>query len=190
VNGFSIKAIPSSSTAIASGIERATFSQSNGIVCKALPFLGGFAVSPLRETFLLALASIAPECALSFQGPLPVRNGFPLAALLDAPYLERAVYEDFLSFNLTHSSVDFIESDAGRDFRIDLETTELTVRSRKTVPGFCEFGIDVRFLSFNGGFLGRSIVRFHQAFGIDSGKNEESSGEIAAGSGSGTSGHP
>ena len=125
---------------------------------------------------LLVLAAAAPARAASFQGPLQVRNGFPLAAILDAPYLERAVQEDSLSFGLSHSSIDFPESDAGLDFRIDLEATELAVRYRKTVSGFCEFGIDVPFVSFNGGFLDRSIVRFHEAFGIDSGKNAESSG--------------
>jgi hypothetical protein len=132
----------------------------------------------LAAAVLLALSAVAPGRADPFQGPLQVRNGFPLAAILDAPYLERAVFEDSLALGLTHSSVDFIESDAGLDFRIDLEATELTVRYRKTVPGFCEFGIDVPFLSFNGGFLDRSIVRFHQAFGIDSGKNEESPGRF------------
>jgi hypothetical protein len=93
-------------------------------------------------------------------------------------YHGRAVYEDFLSFGLSYASVDFLESDAGLDFRIDLEATELAVRYRKTVYGFCEFGIDVPLVSFNGGFLDESIVGFHRAFGIDSGMNRESSGRF------------
>lgn len=119
-----------------------------------------------------------PARAASFQGPLSARNGFPLAAILDAPYLERAVHEDSLSIGLAHSSVDLLESDAGLDFRIDLEATELAVRYRKTVHGFCEFGIDVPFHSFNGGFLDRSIVRFHEAFGLESGKNTDPPGRF------------
>ncbi len=125
---------------------------------------------------LLALAVAAPASASSFQGPLRVRNGFPLASILDAPYLERAVCEDSLSFSLSHSSVDFIESDRGLDFRIDLEATELAVRYGKTVAGSVEIGIDVPFASFNGGFLDESIVEFHKAFGLSSGKDPDSPG--------------
>lgn len=126
---------------------------------------------------LLALAA-APGHAASFQGPLQVKNGFPLSSILDAPYLERAIHEDFLSLALTRSSVDFLESDAGLDFRIDLEATDLTVRYRKTVSRFIEFGIDVPFVSFNGGFLDDGIVAFHRALGIDSGKSREASGRF------------
>ncbi len=46
-----------------------------------------------------------------------------LASILDAPSLERAVYEDSLSFSLSYSSIDFLVSNAGLDFRIDLETS-------------------------------------------------------------------
>jgi len=141
---------------------------------KSKPAIAALAAS----TVFLSLAITAPERAFSFQGPLQVRNGFPLATILDAPYLERAAYEDSLSFGLTQSSVDFIESDNGLDFRIDLEATELVVRYKKTVSGFCEFGIDVPFVSFNGGFLDETIVQFHRALGVDSGKNQEPKGRF------------
>jgi hypothetical protein len=120
---------------------------------------------------LLALAVAAPDSASSFQGPLRARNGFPLASILDAPYLERATCEDSLSFSLSHSSVDFTESDKGLDFRIDLEATELVVRYGKSFAGSVEIGVDVPFASFNGGFLDEGIVEFHEVFGIESGKN-------------------
>jgi hypothetical protein len=126
----------------------------------------------------LALAVAAPAHASSLHGPLRVRNGFPLSAILDAPCLERASYEDSLSFSLTHSSVDFIESDNGLDFTLDLEATELVVRYAKTVAGRVEIGIDVPFYSFNGGFLDDAIVEFHKAFGIESGKHKGASGQF------------
>lgn len=110
----------------------------------------------------------------ALDGPLHVKNSFPLAAVLDAPSPEPATYRNFLSLGLTHSSVDFIESDNGYDFRIDTEVTELELRYRKIVSGIFELGVDIPFRSFGSGFLDKGIDKFHRAFGIDSGKAGES----------------
>lgn len=110
----------------------------------------------------------------AMDGPLHVKNSFPLAAILDAPSPEPAAYRNFLSLGLTHSSVDFIESDNGYDFRIDAEVTELELKYRKTVSGIFEIGVDIPLRSFGSGFLDKGIDKFHHAFGIDSGKAGES----------------
>ncbi|MBI5575357.1 MAG: DUF3187 family protein [Deltaproteobacteria bacterium] len=110
----------------------------------------------------------------SLEGPLAVKNSFPLVSVLDAPYPEQAGYRDSLSIGLTHSSVDFIESDGGFEFLIDAEVTELEFRYKKTVSGSFEFGVEIPLRTFGSGFLDKGIDNFHRAFGIESGKAGES----------------
>ncbi len=124
---------------------------------------------------LTALAWIlAAAPSHSLEGPLRVKNSFPLVSILDAPVPEPAAYGNSLSLGLTHSSVDFIESENGFDFRIDAEVTELEFGYRKTVSGAFEFGVDIPLRTFGSGFLDRGIDKFHHAFGIGSGKTGES----------------
>ena len=134
-------------------------------------------VSATRAAAAMLLASawlLSATPGHALDGPLRVRNSFPLVSILDAPSPEPAAYRDSLSLGLTHSSVDFIESDNGFDFRIDTEVTELEIGYRKTVSDAFEFGVEVPLRSFGSGFLDRGIDRFHRAFGIDSGKAGES----------------
>lgn len=123
--------------------------------------------------FAALAAFFAAAPSYSLDGPLRVKNTFPLVSILDSPYPESAAYRDSLTFGLTHSSVDFIESDNGFDFRIDAEATELEFGYRKTVGGALEIGIDVPVRSFSSGVLDREIDRFHRTFGIASGKGGE-----------------
>lgn len=133
--------------------------------------------APRTTRVLAALVAIGTLLAAapshSLEGPLRVKNTFPLVSILDAPYPETAAYRDSFSLGLTHSSVDFIESDNGFDIRIDAEVTDLVFGYRKTVSGAFEFGVDVPLRSYSSGVMDREIDWFHRTFGIASGKGGE-----------------
>ncbi|HXX57667.1 MAG TPA: DUF3187 family protein [Thermodesulfovibrionales bacterium] len=112
--------------------------------------------------FLLFLASPAT----SFEGPLQVKNQFPLFVFLNPPYLERALPEDSLSVILSYSSDYMVKSSSDWSVGLDMETTELSLRYKKKIVNSFELGIDVPFLSFNSGFLDHFLSDYHRTFGF------------------------
>ena len=85
---------------------------------------------------LLSLFSSA-FTASAFDGPLQVKNQFPLFSSANAPYLEAAVLSDSFSASLSHSSVYLIRESAEWSVGLDMEITELDLRMKKKYKGFC-----------------------------------------------------
>jgi hypothetical protein len=115
--------------------------------------------------FILSLIITAAE-ASPFDGPLQVRNQFPLFLVMNPPYLETASYDNSFSASLFHSSTFMVRSSPGWSVNIDLETTELDLRLRKVIADYFELGIDIPFLSFNSGFMDNFLESYHEAFGF------------------------
>ena len=113
--------------------------------------------------FALALFSSA---ASAFDGPLQVRNQFPLFLPADAPYLDTASLDDSFSAGLSYSSVYLVGKSADWDTGIDLEMAELSLRFRKTIKDLIEVGAELPVLSFNSGFMDGFINSYHDAFGF------------------------
>jgi len=111
--------------------------------------------------------------AATFDGPLQVKNQFPIFLPINQPYLEQASPESSFSVSISHSSVYLVEDSAQWNIHLDMEMTELNFRYRKDVPGIFEIGLDLPVLRATSGFMDRPVAWYHQTFGFpDYGRSE------------------
>lgn len=104
--------------------------------------------------------------AFSFEGPLQVKNQFPIFLPVDQPYLEQASTESSLSLSLSHSSVYVVKDSAQWSAHLDIELTELDIRYKKDLPGLFEIGVDVPLVRATAGFMDRPLAWYHRTFGF------------------------
>ena len=127
----------------------------------------------LVTLFLFIEVLMQPAPAGSFDGPLQVRNQFPIFLPLDPPYLESAAVRDSATVSLSHSSVYIVVTAEPWTVNMDLELTELNIRLKKTLGTRTELGLDIPFLRPTAGFLDRPLANFHDALGTgDYGRHE------------------
>jgi hypothetical protein len=120
-----------------------------------------------------ALSILSFSAAAAFDGPLQVKNQFPIFLPVNQPYLEQASPETSFSLSLSHSSVYVIENSAHWSTSLDLEMTELNLRFRKDFPGLFEAGLDLSLLRATSGFMDRPLSEYHRTFGFpDYGRSE------------------
>jgi hypothetical protein len=136
-----------------------------------------------KRAFVWALMSMFPlissSAAFSFDGPLQVKNQFPLFLPLNAPYLERASYEDSFSVALSYSSVFMMKTSPEWSVNLDMELAEFNFRLKKDIRDLIELGIDIPLLSFNSGFMDNLLSSYHNAFGFsDYGRDSRPSNEF------------
>jgi len=111
--------------------------------------------------------------AAAFDGPLQVKNQFPLFSSVNTPYLEAAGLSDSFSASLSHSSVYLIRESAEWSVGLDMEITELNLRIKKNIGNLLEIGVELPILSFNSGFMDGFLDSYHHAFGFsDYGRGE------------------
>ena len=115
---------------------------------------------------LLLIVSVFSASTEAFDGPLQVKNQFPLFLNVNAPYLESASIEDSFSASLSHSSIYLVDNSAEWDIGLDMEITELNLRFRKSINNFIALGVEVPILSFNSGFMDGFLNSYHNAFGF------------------------
>ena len=123
-----------------------------------------------KRTFALAMVVLVISCAAPawpFDGPLQVRNQFPIFLPLDPTYLESAVVSDAAVLSLSHSSVYVTQTSAAWTVNMDLELTELMIRLKKKFGSRTELGLDVPFLRPTEGFLDRPLDSFHDFLGTE-----------------------
>lgn len=131
----------------------------------------------MRKTALIFCASLfylasSVRPAFSFDGPLQIRNQFPLFFHINQPYLEKAAPEDSLSIGLSHSSIFMVKKSADWSVDMDMELTGLDIRYRTDISNLFELGIDIPLLSFNSGFMDNALNSYHELFGFpDYGRN-------------------
>ncbi len=118
--------------------------------------------------FVLIISFIVfPSSAVySFEGPLQVKNQYPIFLHADEQYLEKAAMESSLSFSLSHSSTYTVQSSGRWIIDLDMEITELNLRYKGIVNNFVELNIDVPVLALSAGFLDGFLESYHNAFGF------------------------
>jgi len=115
---------------------------------------------------LLTFILFSGGLALAFEGPLQVKNQFPLFLTVDSPRLESAATETSFTAGFSYSSVYMVRSSASWNTNLDMEVADLDLRYRKDIPGLFELGIEVPFLSFSSGFMDDFLKGYHKAFGF------------------------
>jgi len=116
-------------------------------------------------TALLIFTVLSPLAASAFDGPLQVRNQFPIFLPLDPPYLESAAVRDLATIALTHSSVYVTAVNPPWTVNVDLEITELSIRLKKKASARTELGLDIPVLRPTAGFLDGPLSSLHDALG-------------------------
>ena len=116
--------------------------------------------------FSFLIVSLLSSPAGAFDGPLRVKNQFPLFLHTNAPYLEKAAAEDSLTAGLSYSSVYLIRDSSAWSAHLDMEIAELALILRKNVKDFVELGVEAQVLSFNSGFMDNFLNSYHSAFGF------------------------
>jgi hypothetical protein len=104
--------------------------------------------------------------AFSLEGPLRVRNQFPLFLHLVTPIMEKAPQEDSLNLSLQYSSVFMKKSSAEWLVDLDMELAELDLTYKKNFPGLVEIGVELPLLGFSSGVLDQPLETYHSAFGF------------------------
>jgi hypothetical protein len=121
---------------------------------------------PTLLIFSIPILFLPCLSASAFEGPLQVKNQFPLFLPIDQPYLEKASTESSLSLSLSHSSVYVVKDSAQWSAHLDIELTELTIRYKKDIPELFEIGVDVPVVRATAGFMDRPLAWYHRAFGF------------------------
>jgi Protein of unknown function (DUF3187) len=117
--------------------------------------------------------------AYAFEGPLLIKNQFPLFITVNAPYLETASIENSFFASLSHSSIYLVEDSSKWSIGFDMEITELTIGFRKNIKDFFELGVDLPLLSFNSGFMDNFIDSVHETFDLrDYGRSNRPTNEF------------
>jgi hypothetical protein len=116
-------------------------------------------------SFLLIIA-VHSASSEAFDGPLQVKNQFPLFLSVNAPYLETASLQNSFAASLSHSSIYLVDNSSEWDIGLDMEITELNLRFRKSINNFIELGVEVPILSFNSGFMDGFLDSYHDTFGF------------------------
>jgi Protein of unknown function (DUF3187) len=130
-------------------------------------------VKTVRTVCLLLLLFFFSPTINAFDGPLQVRNQFPLFLPVNAPSFEKASIEDSFSASFSYSSVYLVQESSNWSAGLDMEIAELNLRFRKTFRDFLEIGVDLPIVSFNSGFMDGFLRSYHDAFGFsDYGRNQ------------------
>jgi hypothetical protein len=127
----------------------------------------------------LLIVSLCSSASSAFDGPLQVKNQFPLFLHANAPYLETASIENSFSASISHSSVYLVRNSPVWDAGIDMEISELSLSLRKNIRDFVELGVYLPILSFHSGFMDGFLNSYHNAFGFsDYGRSERPENEF------------
>lgn len=116
--------------------------------------------------FLTALIVALYSPAAAFEGPLQLKNQFPLFLSLNPPRLESAKTGNAFYAGLSHSSVFMTRRSSEWSVDLDMEVTELAFTFRKDISGVFEIGVEVPFISFESGFMDSFLESYHNAFGF------------------------
>ena len=129
---------------------------------------------------LIALFLVFPFSeASSFEGPLQVKNLYPIFLHAGRPYTEKAAIENSMSYSLSHSSTYTVKESAEWVINLDMEITELNFRYRRIISDLFEFDLDIPLLIFSGGFMDGFLAGYHDAFGFaDYGRSQRPRNEF------------
>ncbi|MFH1671849.1 MAG: DUF3187 family protein [Pseudomonadota bacterium] len=109
---------------------------------------------------------LSTELAAGFQGPLRVKNSFPLVMSIGSPSLVSAECENSVNLNLTYSSTHLVDVSNDWTVGIDLEAVLLDVQVKRLLGSSTEVSLELPLISFNSGFLDGFLEEYHSAFGF------------------------
>ncbi|MDO8282669.1 MAG: DUF3187 family protein [Thermodesulfovibrionia bacterium] len=120
------------------------------------------------STFVfLILFIITPfSIAGSFDGPLQVKNQYPIFMHAGAPYIAAASMENSFSASLSHSSTYTVQSSKDWVIDQDMEVTELNLRYKKVLYDSVEIGVDIPIIALSGGFMDGFLDSYHKTLGL------------------------
>jgi hypothetical protein len=121
-------------------------------------------VRKLGCVVIFLLVGLSASC-WGFEGPLQVRNQFPIYLGMAPPFFESAAVQDALWLHLSHSSVFLVKESTDWKVGMDLEMTELEIRLKKKVGPSTELGVEVPFERISKGFLDRPVAFIHDTLG-------------------------
>ncbi len=124
----------------------------------------------LLTIFLLIFSVSASP---GFDGPLQVKNQYPIFLHADQQYLERAEMENSMSYSLSHSSTYTVQESGRWTINLDMEITELNFRYRRIIRDTVEFNLDIPVLIPGSGIMDGFLEDYHDSFGFpDYGRSE------------------
>ncbi|VAX32128.1 hypothetical protein MNBD_NITROSPIRAE02-216 [hydrothermal vent metagenome] len=102
-----------------------------------------------------------------FEGPLNIRNSFPLFLAIGNPSIISAEGEDSVDLNLMYSSTYLVNTSGEWTFNLDLEAAIIDFQIKRLFWGdSVEVSLDIPVLSFNSGFLDGFLEFYHSALGF------------------------
>jgi hypothetical protein len=120
-----------------------------------------------------SLIVFSPSAVYSFEGPLQVKNQYPIFLHAIQPYLEKASMENSFSASLSHSSTYTVQNSSSSEssrtdwiINLDMEITELNFRYKRIIKDFVEFDMDIPLLGFSDGFMDSFLDAYHSTFGL------------------------
>src|SRR5512139_3877404 len=131
-----------------------------GVVQWPQPF-GPAAIMRALILILLVTLFVTSAAAASFEGPLQVRNQFPLYLGMNPPYLEQAAVESSFSAVLHYSSTYVTQGSTAWTVNMDLELAEFDLRFKKKAGERTEVGLDIPIIRPSEGFLDRPLETWH-----------------------------
>ncbi len=115
----------------------------------------------------------------SFEGPLQIKNLYPIFLHANQPYLEKAAMESSMSYSLSHSSTYTVKESGNWTINLDMEITEFNFRYKRIIQEFFEFGMDIPVLVLGSGFIDGFLEDYHDTFGFsDYGRSERPKNEF------------
>ncbi|NOY39431.1 MAG: DUF3187 family protein [Nitrospirae bacterium] len=103
-----------------------------------------------------------------FEGPLNIRNSFPLFLSIGSPSIISAEAENSVDLNLMYSSTYLVNTSGEWSFNLDLEAAIIDLQIKRLFFGdSVELSLDIPVLSFNSGFfLDGFLESYHSALGF------------------------
>ncbi len=125
-------------------------------------------MKPVYKIFITLIFSLIYPLsqAFPFEGPLQVKNQYPIFIHADQPYLEEAAMRNSMSYSLSHSSTYTVQESGEWIVNLDMEITELNFRYKRIIKDQFEFGLDIPVLILGGGFMDGFLENYHDAFGF------------------------
>jgi hypothetical protein len=115
---------------------------------------------------LLLLVFTTTAFAGSFEGPLVVKNGYPLYAALGSPSLMSAEPENTLDINCSYSNTYNIKRLNEWSIGIDLETAITDIQLKRLAGKETEIGLDLPIIRYGPGFMDGAIDTYHKLMGL------------------------
>lgn len=124
-------------------------------------------VSSTTRLLIAILATVVLDTqARAFDGPLEVRNQFPLFLIADAPYFDSAALSRDVTMRMSYSSVFMTRDSSEWTVNLDMEMAELSLTVRTMLGSRVAIGADVPLLIFTDGFLDGFLNSYHDTFGF------------------------